>query len=72
MRVSLRLFRVRPIFYITSDKLNVSLVTGDCSLHTGRIALKDDCCKQKNQYACIYSVECDYLESLAKTFIISA
>ena len=41
-KIRLRLIRARPFFYKISDNSNVSLGIVDCSLHTGRIALKDD------------------------------
>ena len=42
MKISLRLIRARPTFYMISDNPNVSLTIVDCSLYTRRIALKDD------------------------------
>ena len=42
MKTRLCLIRGRPNFYMISDNPNVSLEIGDCSLHTRRIALKDD------------------------------
>ena len=42
LKVRLRIFRDRLIFYMISDNSNVSLVIVDCSLYTRRIALKDD------------------------------
>ena len=64
-----------------SDNPNVSLGIVDCSLYTRRIALKDDyykkrmdmlaCAPTKNEWTCS-PVEYNYLETLAKTFIIPA
>ena len=42
VKIRLRLIRARPNFYMISDNPNVSLGSVDCSLHTRRIALKDD------------------------------
>ena len=42
MKNRLRLTRARPNFYMIGDNPNVSLGIVDCSLHTRRIALKDD------------------------------
>ena len=42
MEIRLRLIRARPIFYMTSDKPNVSLRIVDCSVYTRGIAFKDD------------------------------
>ena len=42
MEITLRLIRAKPIFYMISDNSNVSLEIEDCSIHTRRVALKDD------------------------------
>ena len=42
MKITLRLIRARPNFYMISDIPNVSLGIVDCSHYTRRIALKDD------------------------------
>ena len=71
MKIRLRLIRARPNFYMISDNPNISLGIVDCSLYTRRIALKDDYHKKRMDmlaYAPIYN----YLETLAKTFIIPA
>ena len=47
VKISLRLVRARPIFYMISDNPNVSLGVIDCSLYTSRIALKDDYHKKR-------------------------
>ena len=69
MKTRLRLIRARPIFYMISDNPNVSL---DCSLYTRRIALKDDYHKKRMDMLAYAPVEYNYLETLAKTFIIPA
>ena len=72
MKIRLRLIRARPIFYMISDNPNVSLGTVDCSLYTRRIALKDDYHKKKMDMLAYAPVEDNYLETLAKTFLIPA
>ena len=68
----LHLIRARPSFYMTSEKPNVSLGIVDCSLYTRRIALKDDYHKKRLDMLAYAPVEYNYLETLAKTFIIPA
>ena len=53
-----------------SDNPNVSLGIVDCSLYTRRIALKDDYHKKRMDMLAYTPVEINYLETLAKTFII--
>ena len=72
MKIRLRLIRARPNFYMISDKPNVSLGIVDCSLYTRRMALKDDYHKKRMDMLASAPVEYNYLETLAKTFIISA
>ena len=72
MKIRLRLIRATPNFYLISENLNVSLGIVDCSLYTRRIALKDDCHKKKMDMLAYAPVEYNKLETLAKTFIISA
>ena len=72
LKIRLRLIRARPIFYMISDNPNVSLEIVDCSLDTRRIALKDDLHKKTMDMLAYAPVENNYLETLAKTFIIPA
>ena len=72
MKIRLRLIRVRPNFYMISDNPNVSLGIVDCSLYIRRIALKDDYHKKRMDMLAYTPVEFNYLETLAKTFIIPA
>ena len=72
MKVRLRLIRARPNFYMINDNPNVSLGIVDCSLYTRRIALKDDYHKKRMDMLAYTPVEFNYLETLAKTFIIPA
>ena len=72
MKLRLRLIRARPNFYMISDNPNVSLGIVDCSLYTRRIALKDDYHKKRMDMLAYAPVEDNYLETLAKTFIIPA
>ena len=55
-----------------SDNPNVSLGIVDCSLYTRRIALKADYHKKRMDVLTYAPVEYNYLETLAKTFIIPA
>ena len=55
-----------------SDHPNVSLGIVDRSLYTHRIALKDDYDKKRMDMLAYAPVENNYLETLAKTFIIPA
>ena len=70
MKIRLRLIRARPNFSKISDNPNVSLGIVDCSLHTRRIALKDDHHKKRMDMLAYTPVGFNYLETLAKTFII--
>ena len=72
MEIRLRLIRARPNFYMISDNPNVSLQIVDCSLYTRRIALKDDYHKKRMDMLRYTHVEYNFLETLAKTFIIPA
>ena len=72
IKVRLRLIRTRPNFYMTADNPNVSLGIVDCSLYTRRINLKDDYHKKRIDMLAYTPVEFNYLETLAKTFIIPA
>ena len=72
MKIRLGLIRARPNFYMISDNPNVSLGIVDCSLYTPPIALKDDYHKKRMDMLAFAPVEYNYLEILAKTFIIPA
>ena len=72
MKIRLRLIRARPNFYVISDNPNVSLGIVDCSLYTRCTALKDDYHKKRMDMLAYALVENNYLETLAKTFIIPA
>ena len=72
LKIRLRLIRARPTFYMISDNPNVNLGIFDCSLYTRRIALKDGCHKNRMDMLAYTPVEFNYLETLAKTFIIPA
>ena len=72
MKTRLQLIRARPNFYMISDNPNASLGIVDCSLYTRRIALKDDYHKKRMDMLAYTPVEFNYLETLAKTFIIPA
>ena len=72
MKISLRLIRARPKFYMISQNPHVCLGIVDCSLYTRRIALKDDYHKKRMDMLAYTPVEFNYLETLAKIFIIAA
>ena len=66
------LFRARPNFYMISDSPNVSLGNVESSLYTRRIALKGDYHKKLKDMLAYTPVKFNYLQTLAKTFIIPA
>ena len=70
MKIRLQLIRARPNFYMISDNPNVSLGIVYCSLYTRRIALKDDYHKKRMDMLAYAPVEYNFLETLAKKFII--
>ena len=72
MKIRLRLIRGRPNSYMISNNSNVSPGIVDCSLYTRRIALKDDHHTKKLDILSYAPVNCNCLETLAKTFIIPA
>ena len=72
MKIWLRLIRARPNFYMISDNPNVSLGIVDYSLYTRHIALKYDYHKKRLDMLAYAPVEYNYVETLAKTFIIPA
>ena len=72
MKNRLRLGRARPNFYMISDNPNVRLRIVDCSRYTRRFALKNDYHKKRIDVLAYTPVKFDYLENLAKTFIIPA
>ena len=72
LKTRLRLIRARHNFYMISDNPNVRLGIVDCSLYTRRIATKDDYHKKKMDMLAYASVEYNFLETLAKIFIVPA
>ena len=54
------------------DNPNVSLGIVDCSIYTRRIALKNEYHKKRTDMLAYTPVEFNYLETLAKIFIIPA
>ena len=69
MKVRIRLIRARPIFDMISENPNVSLGIVDCSLYTRRVMLKENYHKKKMSQLVYAPVECNYMETLAKTYI---
>ena len=70
MKFRLRLIRARPNFYMISDNPNVSLGIVDCSFYTRRIDFKDDYHKKQMDMIAYTPVVFNFLETLAKYFII--
>ena len=70
MKSTLQLIKPRPSVFMNSDIPNVSLGIIDCSLYTRCIAPKDDYHTKRTEMLAYTSVEFNYLETLAKTFII--
>ena len=71
-KVRLELIKAGPNFYMIGDNTNVSLGNNEGSLYTRRIALKDDYRKKRMHMLAYTPVEFNYLETLAKIFIIPA
>ena len=72
MKVRIRLSRARPNLYTISENPNASLGIVDCFLYTRRVMLKEDCQKKRLSQLAYAPVEYNYMETLAKTFIIPA
>ena len=72
MKVRIRLTGARQNFYMRSENPNVSLDIVDCSLYTRRVMPKEDYHKNKIPQLVYGPVEYNYMETLAKTFIIPA
>ena len=72
MKIRIRIIRARPNFYMISENPNVSLGFVDCSLYTRRVMLKEDYHKKRMSQLAYAPVEYNYMETLAKTFIIPA
>ena len=72
MKARIRLIRARPNFYMIGENPNVSLGIVECSLYTRRAMLKEDYHKKRMSQLAYAPVEYNYMETLAKTFIIPA
>ena len=72
MKVRIRLIRARPNFYMISENPNVSLGIVDCSLYIRRVMLKEDYHKKRVSQLAYAPVEYNYMQTLAKNFIIPA
>ena len=72
MKVRIRLIRARPNFYMLNENPNVSLGILDCSLYTRRVMLKEDYHKKRMSQLAHAPVEYNYMETLAKIYIIPA
>ena len=72
LRIRLRLIRARPNFYMISDNHDISLGSVNCSLETCRMALKGDYHRKRMDLLALTCVEFNYLDTLARIFIIPA
>ena len=72
MKVRVRLIRARPNFDMISQNPNASLGIVDRSLYTRRVMLKEDYHKMTMSQVAYAPVGYNYMETLAKTFIIPA
>ena len=72
LKIKLRLIRARTNFHMVTDNPNVSLGIADCSLYTRRIALKEDYHKKRTDMLACTPMEFNFLETLAKSFVIPA
>ena len=72
MKIRPRPFRAIPNYYMIGDNPNVGLGIVDCFLYTRRIALKEDHHEKRMDRLAYAPVGYNYLETLAKTFIIPA
>ena len=72
MKVRIQLIRARPNFNKISENPNVSLGIVDCSVYTRRVMLKEDYHKNRMSQLAYAPVEYNYMETLAKTYIIPA
>ena len=72
MKVRIRPIRARPNFYMISENPKVSLCMVGCSLFTRRMMLTEDYHKKRMSELAFAPVEYNYMETLAKTFVILA
>ena len=70
MKVRIRLIRARPNFYMISRNPHVSLGIVDCSLYNRRLTLSDEYHKKKMDMLAYSPVQYNFMETVAKTFII--
>ena len=71
-KVRISLIRAPPNFYMISENTNVSLGIVVCSLYTRRVMLKEGYHKKRMSQLAYAPVEYNFMETLAKTYIISA
>ena len=67
-----KLNRAQPNFHMKSENPSVSLSNVDCSLYTRRVMPKEDYHKMKISRLAYTPVEYNYMETLAKTYILPA
>ena len=71
-KVRIKLIRARPYFYMTKENPKVSLGFVICFLYIRRVMFKEDYRKKRLSQLPYAPVEYNYMESLAKTYIIPA
>ena len=71
-KVRISLIRARPNFYMISENPNVSWGIVVCSLYTRRVLLKEAYHKKRMSQLDYAPVEYNYMETMAKIFIIPA
>ena len=72
MKLRIRLIPARLIFNMISENPNVGLGFADFSLYNRRVMLKEDYHKKRMSQPAYAPVEYNYMETLAKTYIIPA
>ena len=70
MKVRIRQIRARPNLYMISENPNVSLGIVEYSLYTQRVMLKEDYQEKRMSQLAYAPVEYNYMETLARTYII--
>ena len=71
-KVRIKLIRARPNFYMLSDNPKVSLKIDDCSLFTRRVLVAEPNHHYLQWNLKRDSAHCNYMETIARTFIISS
>ncbi len=72
MKIRLQLIRARPLLYMITDNTKVSLGIVDCSFYNRCFAMWNHYHKKGMAMLAYSPVEFNYMETLAKTFIMPA